>query len=529
MQERSEQDAEVRGVTARSGGVRVLVADDDPHMQLAIKTCLMRKGFDAVIVNNGAAALELSESQHFDLVITDQQMPELNGLELLAALQRRSYEAPVIMITAYGTITQAVEAMQHGAADFIPKPFNAPDLERVIERVLLPEARACRQRAAKGKAGRPIVTNDPLMIRVLEVAEAVARSDATVLIQGESGTGKELVARFVHTSSPRAQQPFVAVNCAALPESLLESELFGHEKGAFTGAQARKIGKFELAHGGTILLDEISEMELGLQAKLLRVLQEREVDRVGGKDPVSIDVRVLATTNRDLEESVREGKFRADLYYRLNVIPLTLPPLRHRRADIQLLTEHFMRQYLGSDAPKLPREVLEALMAYPWPGNIRELQNAVQRAAILAAGATPREGDFLLSLQGGGGGGLTDVRSDGRSGSGGSMGVGGSTAVAAPPSVMVESDSRRLEGTGAGRVSPLSSMIERTVEPSMGREGITIRPGTTVQEMERALIFETLRATNNNRTEAAKLLGISIRTLRNKLCEYRGEAPSEAE
>lgn len=525
MQECNEREDGVRGLGARGAGVRVLVADDDPHMQLAIKTCLMRKGFEATIVNNGAAALELTESHHFDLIITDQQMPEVNGLELLAALQRRSYEAPVIMITAYGTITQAVEAMQHGAADFIPKPFNAPDLERVIERVLLPETRACRQRAAKGKTGRPIVTNDPLMIRVLEVAEAVARSDATVLIQGESGTGKELIARFVHTSSPRAQQPFVAVNCAALPESLLESELFGHEKGAFTGAQARKIGKFELAHGGTILLDEISEMELGLQAKLLRVLQEREVDRVGGKDPVAIDVRVLATTNRNLEESVREGKFRADLYYRLNVIPLTLPPLRHRRSDIQLLTEHFMRQYLGSDAPKLPREVLEALMSYPWPGNIRELQNAVQRAAILAGGATPREGDFLLSLQGGGG--LSEGRSDGLSGS--SVELGGGAAVAAPSVLPAESDAKRVEASVPSRGSPLSSMIERTVEPGMGREGITIRPGTTVQEMERALIFETLRATNNNRTEAAKLLGISIRTLRNKLCEYRGESPTEAE
>jgi two-component system response regulator FlrC len=411
----------------------------------------------------------------------------MSGIELMATMQKRAIDTPVVMITAYGTINQAVEAMQLGAADFITKPFSANDLERVVERVIAPESGAKRQRLQKQKSGRPIVTNDPLMIRVLEVAEAVARSEATVLIQGESGTGKELIARFIHSASLRAQQSFVAVNCAALPESLLESELFGHEKGAFTGAQNRKIGKFEMAHGGTILLDEISEMDLGLQAKLLRVLQEREVDRVGGKEPVSIDVRVLATTNRNLEETVREGKFRADLYYRLNVIPVTLPPLRERRPDIKLLTEHFMQQYLGEKAPTLPSEVLEALMSHPWPGNIRELQNAVQRAAILAHGKTPREADFLLSMS---------------------------------PQAQLES----MRSTSLANES-LHSSIEREVTsgPSADPGGLEIKPGVTVQEMEKALILETLRTTGNNRTEAAKLLGISIRTLRNKLHEYRGE------
>ncbi len=466
---------------------RILVADDDPHMQQAIKACLSRGNYTFTIVSNGLAALEQLEQDTFDLVITDQQMPQMSGLELLNTLQKRSIETPVIMITAYGTITQAVEAMQYGAADFIAKPFSAGDLERIVARVLLPEARVSRQRAQKGKTGRPIITNDPLMIRVLEVAEAVARSEATVLIQGESGTGKELIARFVHASSLRAQQPFVAVNCAALPESLLESELFGHEKGAFTGAQTRKIGKFELAHGGTILLDEISEMDLALQAKLLRVLQEREVDRVGGKDPVSIDVRVLATTNRNLEECVRDGTFRADLYYRLNVIPLTLPPLRERRSDVKLLTEHFMRQYLGEKAPMLPAEVLETLMAHPWPGNIRELQNAVQRAAILSHGKTPKQSDFLLSMN---------------------------------PQAQLEA--ARKQVTPGTRIH---DMIEKEVvsDDIAGAATLQIRSGTTVYEMERALIMETLRATGDNRTEAAKLLGISIRTLRNKLHEYRGE------
>ena len=271
------------------------------------------------------------------------------------------------------------------------------------------------------------------------------------------------------STSPRALGPFVALNCAAIPETLLESELFGHEKGAFTGAQSRKIGKFELAHGGTILLDEISEMELALQAKLLRVLQEREIDRVGGKEPISIDVRVLATTNRNLADYVAEGKFRADLYYRLNVIPLTLPALRERKSDIKLLVEHFMRQYLGEGVPLLTPPVLEALMAHPWPGNIRELQNAVERAAILSQGRAPQETDFLLG-------------------------------------------------------NSLAARVEKTVVADSGSSHgeLIIRSGMTVHEMEKKLIFETLRSTGNNRTQAAELLGISIRTLRNKLNEYRG-------
>ena len=493
-QDTTNQSGERAAQNARQ---RVLVADDDPQMQLAVKTCLSRKDFDVTVVNNGLSALELLERESFDLVISDQQMPQMSGSELLASLQKKGSEVPVIMITAYGTITQAVEAMQNGAADFITKPFTAQDLERIVERVLLPESKAARQRAPKQNRGRPIISQDPLMKRVLEVAEAVARSEATVLIQGESGTGKELIARFVHASSPRSHQPFVAVNCAALPESLLESELFGHEKGAFTGAQNRKIGKFEMAHGGTILLDEISEMELGLQAKLLRVLQEREVDRVGGKDPISIDVRVLATTNRNLEDSVREGKFRADLYYRLNVIPLTLPPLRERKSDIKVLTEYFMRQFLGENAPRLSDQVLDALLNHPWPGNIRELQNAVQRAAILSAGAAPRQSDFLLSMNPSD---QLDMLRETRS---------------ASPSVATS--------TTSAQPARLADSIEciRESAPSADDGGLVIRSGTTVQDMEKALILETLRANNNNRTEAAKLLGISIRTLRNKLHDYR--------
>ena len=459
--------------------LRILVADDDPQMQLAVRASLSRLGYDVTVVGNGAEALIALENSAYDLIISDQRMPEMTGQELLEVVQKRDSGIPFIMITAHGTINQAVEAMQLGAADFITKPFSLEDLERVVERVLNPEHKAARGKLKKSSKGRPIVTNDPVMIRMLEVAEAVAKSDATILIQGESGTGKELIARLIHTSSPRNAQPFVAVNCAALPASLLESELFGHEKGAFTGAQQRKIGKFELAHGGTILLDEVSEMDLVLQAKLLRVLQEREVDRVGGRDPVSIAVRVLATTNRNLEDEVALGRFRADLYYRLNVIPLTLPALRSRRGDISLLVEHFIRHFLGSSI-EIPKSVMASLESYTWPGNIRELQNAVERAAILSRGGTPKESDFLLGLSG------------------------------SKPSLAEQIEVRRVPDRR---------------EDSSGisiPEGTMIRSGLTVSDMERALIMETLRECDNNRTKAAKLLGISIRTLRNKLHEYHG-------
>lgn len=465
--------------------LRVLVVDDDPHMQLALKTSLSRAGHEVTVASDGAAGFALASEQSFDIIISDQRMPNMDGRELLAALQNEGNPSPFIMITAHGTIDQAVQAMQLGAADFISKPFSHEELLRVVERVVAPEMRECRARREKGAMGRPIITKDATMIRILEVCEAVARSDATVLVQGESGTGKELIARLLHDASPRVRQSFVAVNCAALPETLLESELFGHEKGAFTGAQSRKIGKFELAHGGTILLDEISEMDLGLQAKLLRVLQEREVDRVGGKGPIAVDVRVVATTNRNLERMIEEGKFRADLYYRLNVIPITLPALRDRIGDVQLLSQHFMRKFLGEKAPRLEERVLLKLNDYRWPGNVRELQNAIERAAILCQDGDPQESHFLP---------------------GGDIG-------------------RQILSYGV----PPSTVSETSTLEEQGRESLRIRAGMTVSDMERALILETLRSTDDNRTQAAKLLGISIRTLRNKLNDYKAQGVFEGE
>ncbi len=514
---------------------KIVVADDDPNMQLAIKTALMRAQFETVIFGDGKGVLQYLENDTCDLIITDQRMPEVSGQEILSSLKDHPAAPPVVMITAHGTVTQAVEAMQLGAADFIMKPFSAEDLLRVVEKVLSPEGQEFRAKPTKGAKGRAIVTNDGLMIRILEVCEAVARSEATVLVQGESGTGKELIARLIHTASPRSTRPFVAVNCAALPANLLESELFGHEKGAFTGAQQRKIGKFELAHGGTILLDEVSEMDIILQAKLLRVLQEREVDRVGGKEPIHIDVRVVATTNRNLEESVRRGEFRADLFYRLNVIPITVPALRERRGDIRLIAKHFMRQHLGDRAPELPEDVLRMLDEHAWPGNVRELQNAVERAAILARGETPSQNDFLLGLSS-----LGLVGSDRRTGP--QIGPQRGPQTGEFPRVM-KSGGFLVEVSRSDESTEHSYEEGRSVpdvgeSPSDGLYGVAsamstglqVRPGTTVGEMERLLILETLKTTRWNRTEASKMLGISIRTLRNKLHEYRaaGQLPQDA-
>jgi two-component system, NtrC family, response regulator AtoC len=428
----------------------LLVVDDEPQMLIAINETLRRKGYSITTAGSGVEALCRLKEKNFHLVMTDMRMPEVSGLDLLKKVKSASPRTPVVLLTAYGTIQNAVDAMRLGAFDYLLKPFSSEALEAVVRRAL---------DSAPGTddtSHLEIVTQDPAFLRVLERADQAATSTATILIEAESGTGKELMAKRIHRASPRSSGPFVAVNCAALPENLLESELFGFEKGSFTGASVSKPGKFELANRGTLLLDEIGEMAPILQAKLLRVLQEREVDRIGGKDPVKIDVRVIATTNRDLFSLVRSGDFRSDLYYRLNVVCLNIPPLRERRSDIPLLADLFCKRYgkeFIKEGLRFGPSALERLTTHTWPGNVRELENAVQRAVALSNTIEIEVDDLVLPK--------------------------------------VEGDAQ--PGPAAG---------------------------TTVREMERQLICNTLQDTGGNRTKAARLLGISLRTLRNKLNEF---------
>jgi len=425
----------------------------------ALSETLKGYGYRVTAVSNGVNALEKLKGQDYDLVISDLKMPELDGIELLRRVNEEEIAVPVIIISGYGTVESAVEAMKLGAFDFILKPFAPKVMNSVVERAI-----RCRVSSSPGTDSGPmeplIITRNRQMLDLLDLAKTVADSKAAVLIQGESGTGKELFARFIHNQSSRRNKTFVAVNCAALPEGLLESELFGHEKGAFTGAVSRKLGKFELARGSTILLDEISEMNIQLQAKLLRVLQESEVDRVGGQHPIPIDVRVIGTTNQDIESAIEAKKFRADLYYRLNVIPIRLPPLRDRKDDIPLLADYFIKKYNkidGRDVKGLTKDAAQTLMRMHWPGNVRELENVMERAVLLCGGDLIDK-DALFAGE-------------------------------------------RPKAVGM----PESSSI----------------PAGSLKEMEKRVILETLDQTNGNRTHAAEILGISVRTLRNKLNEYR--------
>jgi DNA-binding NtrC family response regulator len=450
---------------------RILIVDDEAGMRLALCEVLKRCGYQVSAVQDGVEALKQLEANSFDLVISDVKMPRLDGMSLLKRIRERIPEQLVIMITAFGTVDKAVEAMKLGASDFIQKPFSLEDIENMVRRLFEREKSAGKAPVNGGpRPTTEIITRNPHMLKLIDLARTIAPSQASVLICGESGTGKELFARLIHEASPRCQGPFIAVNCAAIPENLLESELFGHERGAFTGAMFQRIGKFELANHGTILLDEISEMNLNLQAKLLRVLQEFEIDRVGSKKPIKLDVRVVATTNRPLEKEIRDGRFREDLYYRLNVIPIKIPPLRERPEDIPLLTEYFMKSYsekLGKTVNELTAEALDYLRLLPWKGNVRELENLVERAVLVST-------DHSLSL-------------------------------------------KHL------------TMFEETnhQRPPQHDSGFRPRPGISMREMEKSLIIETLNHVEGNRTHAARMLGISIRTLRNKINEYHLRAEPE--
>lgn len=450
---------------------KILVVDDEEEMRVALKEALARAGHTVETAVDGFEAVEFFGRSPVELVIADIRMPKMGGLDLLRELRKNS-KTPFVMITAYGSSEEAENAMTLGASDFLQKPFSADQLDSVINRIFesgkeigLPAdgtALAVNGGRARGRGRREIVTENKKLLSALDIARRVAPSKSSVLLHGESGTGKELFARFIHDNSDRHNRPFVAVNCAALPEALLESELFGHEKGAFTGAVGKRIGKFEMADKGTILLDEITEMSPPLQAKLLRVLQEHEIDRVGGSDPVSLDIRVIATTNRDIEDVVEKGDFREDLYFRLNVIPIFLPPLRERGSDIEVLARFFMMRFnavMGKAVTSFSDSAKNELLAHPFRGNIRELENVMERAVLLCRGDTIEVEDLMLR------------------------------------SVKKQ--------TGSATDNPV------------------IAPGRTVAQMEEELIKSTLDSLGWNRTQAADQLGISIRTLRNKLNEYK--------
>jgi len=369
---------------------KILIIDDEEHMCWALDRAMRQEGYQTEVAYRGRDGLNLIREESPSLTILDLRLPDMDGLEVLKEAKAINPKLPVIMLTAHGTIETAIEAMKIGAADYITKPFDLEELKLVIKQNLLviqleTEVTFLRSELT-GKYGN-IIAQSKIMLDIIALIERVAHSSASVLVTGESGTGKEVAAVAIHQNSPRHNKPFIPINCAALPEQLLESELFGHERGAFTGATARKLGRFELADKGTIFLDEIAEMSLNMQAKLLRVLQEKSFERVGGTETLSVDVRVIAATNRELVEAIKKGTFREDLFYRLNVIHIHLPPLRERKEDIPLLAKHFIQKYGHVyQVDKISPKAMELLCNYHWPGNVRELQNVIERSAIICRG-----------------------------------------------------------------------------------------------------------------------------------------------
>ncbi|MCE5264257.1 MAG: sigma-54 dependent transcriptional regulator [Deltaproteobacteria bacterium] len=451
---------------------RILVVDDDHSMRLALSESLESCGYDIAAAENGREAVALFKNGKFDLVVTDMKMPGMTGIDVLRVVKDLAPDVPVILITAYGTVGTAVEAMKEGAAEFIMKPFSLDDLEAVVKHVLDSFAKKTQQKSEALDPEHRIITQDPKFLAIIEMLKNVAKSKSSILIQGESGTGKELLAKCIHHHSNRRSQPFVAVNCAAIPHNLLESEMLGYEKGAFTGASQRKLGKFELAHTGTLLLDEVSEMDVHLQAKLLRVIQESEVDRLGGSAPIPVDVRIIATTNVHLPSAIEDKTFRSDLYYRLNVIPVKIPPLRERNGDVLYLTDHFLEKFAGErelKKPPLSREAATLLKTYPFPGNVRELENVIERAVLMTNGGTITVESLCLEPA-----------------------VARTVALPAEPPPDV---------------------------PAPGN-GVPANSSKTLKDVEKSLICDTLDRVGGNKTKAAKLLGISVRTLWNKVNEY---------
>jgi DNA-binding NtrC family response regulator len=453
----------------------ILCVDDEPAVLTMLSRALASAGHSVLTAGDVPAAFDVIRDETIDLILSDYRMPGQNGLELLHQLKEDGIETPVVMLTGHANVETAVLSIKAGAVDYLSKPVRSDQLLLVVNqaidsRRLRKQTSQLNERISQQRPDRSIIGKSDALAEIMEEIPRIAPTRAAVLIMGESGTGKELIARAIHEASDRAGRPFVAINCAALPESLVESVLFGHERGAFTGAVKQVKGVFERAHGGTLLLDEISEMRIDLQAKLLRVLQEQEFERVGGTSPIRVDVRVVATTSRDLHAEIHETRFREDLYYRLGVVQMRVPPLRERLDDIPLLVEHFRKKAAAESRRQVEgftAEAIDALRAHAWPGNVRELAHAVERAVILSR--EPMIGPDAFGL-------FIGERRNGSSGGNGAPG---------------------------GRRSPAGAAITL--------------PSLNISEAEKLLIDSALAAAGNNRTKAAKLLGISVRTLRNKL------------
>lgn len=461
---------------------KVIVLEDDLIVRKNLEQQLRARHYDVASASTLADAQDLLARDTFDMVMADVRLPDGEGTELLRQIQLRPQRPLMVMMTGFGSIESAVECMRDGAFDYLIKPFSKDQLEVILRKAehfnQLVKVNQYLSHDEDDESGGDLLGKSPVMEELRLLIRKVARTQATVLIQGESGTGKELVARAIYRQSPRANAPFIRVNCAAIPENLIESEFFGHEKGAFTGAVTKREGRFELAHSGTILLDEISEISPTVQAKLLRVLQERELERLGGTRTVKVDVRVIATTNRRLEQSVERKEFRQDLYFRLNVVPIHVPPLREHIEDVPHLSEHFMRRFArkhGSRVRSIPEDCMQQLLRHPWPGNVRELQNVIERAVILSADDEALQSDTL---------GLSRIGQH-------SMDSHPSSGVTTP-----------LPCTGAP-------------EPMMALEAL-----------EKRHILSVIEQCKGNRTHAAKILDISIRTLRNKLNAYKADGVS---
>ncbi len=448
---------------------KILIVDDEILMRDFLAETLRRKNMEVFTAENGRKAIELLGEQVFDLVITDMRMPDLNGIDVLRRVKEISPSTIVVIMTAFGSIENAIEAMRLGAFNYLLKPFSPDSIEAIIEKAgehlsLIEENDYLRHQVNTGnsRSVQRVIGESSAMKKILQDVLQIAKSNAPVFISGESGTGKEVIAQAIHTHSPRAKRPFIRVNCAAIPETLIESEFFGHEKGAFTGANSKRLGRFELANGGTLLLDEISEIPLSVQAKLLRVTQEQEFERVGGTKSVKVDVRLISTSNRDIKEMIEKKILREDLYYRLNVVPIYIPPLRERREDILPLSEYFIERICQENHKEiklLAANAKQKLLNYPWPGNVRELANILERVVVMHTAKEIKAEELLIDQD-----------------------------------------------------APLPTRLPEAAAP--------VSQTLTLRDLEKKFIIESLTSHNQNRTKTAQALGISLRTLRNKLKEY---------